>query len=512
MKAIGRYSARVMFHHSSLLAALCLIIIAANAWGTNATVDFARHLRDWDGFGVNYVETRHTRDYEKFPQDYGGFKYLDDAQRAQVIDLIFGADGLKPAIVKVFCDPFHEPVNDNDDPHTIDLSKFDHLTTTRWIRYFAREGLKTTRARGGELVFLAGLYGPPGWMTTQKTLRGRDLDPGMGPELAEYIASWAKHLRDVEGLPVKYISMHNEGEDPRRWPADGRDSPQSYDHDYNLWWPDMQVVSFLKEAREVLDRNGLTDVGLTCGETTSWRRLHRWDLPDGRTMQFAQRIADDPDALRDLALITSHGFNKQYISDGIDLLRAKRPELHAWTTSYTWGDMSLDLVEEARRLIYDVKCNGLIPWATVHHDLESDQLSPPATMRVSGNANSPIKTNNGQVELTKAYYHFKQISRAGQPGMAVAHVESNDPQVTLIAFAANGTANANAVTIINNSQELQPVNLAIRGITPGQATGFVTTDPTFGDRNHEQLDQIDVADGRLRYPAPPRSATTFYFE
>jgi hypothetical protein len=35
-----------------------------------ATVDFSDILRIWDGFGVNYVQTAHTRDYSDFPQEY----------------------------------------------------------------------------------------------------------------------------------------------------------------------------------------------------------------------------------------------------------------------------------------------------------------------------------------------------------------------------------------------------------------------------------------------------------
>ena len=55
-------------------------------------------------------------------------------------------------------------------------------------------------------------------MTKQKVLLGRDLAPGMMPQLAEYIGAWAKYLRDVEGLPVKYISPFNESENK----SDGR--------------------------------------------------------------------------------------------------------------------------------------------------------------------------------------------------------------------------------------------------------------------------------------------------
>jgi len=61
--------------------------------GVPAEVDFSHHLRIWDGFGFNYVETAHTYDYEAYPQEYGGLSLLDDGQKQEIIDLIFGGDG-----------------------------------------------------------------------------------------------------------------------------------------------------------------------------------------------------------------------------------------------------------------------------------------------------------------------------------------------------------------------------------------------------------------------------------
>ena len=130
---------------------------------------------------------------------------------------------------------------------------------------------------------------------------------------------------------------------------------------------------------------------------------------------------------------------------GIELLRAARPELHAWSTSATWGDMDVEVVEEARRLIEEFGTNGLIPWAMVHNNHESDKLSPPATTRISGNANSPFFTNDGKLEVTKAYYFYKQLTRAGQAGMAVAAtLNENGSPVTGIAFARGATKHPHA--------------------------------------------------------------------
>ena len=143
-------------------------------------VNFSHKLQPWDGFGVNYVEASQTRDYDADPQEYGGLSTLTEADRQQIVELIFGDEGLKPGAIKMFLDPFHqaEPGPGYDwDRNVIDPSAYDHTTTTRWMRYFVRDGMQKTRARGDDLEILTTLYGPPAWMTVQKFVRGRDLDP-----------------------------------------------------------------------------------------------------------------------------------------------------------------------------------------------------------------------------------------------------------------------------------------------------------------------------------------------
>lgn len=521
MKAIAlrvRTLARLSAARSAGLALVATaVILPSFSPAAELHVDFARTQQTWDGFGANYVETRHTRDHGVFAQDYGGFKYLEDAERERVIDLVFGDDGLRVGLLKIFLDPFHERENDNNDPLVADPSAFDHETTTRWIRHFAQRGLEKTRARGDDLAVLVGLYGPPGWMTRQECFRGRDLKPGHEPEIAEYLAVFARYLRDVARLPVRYISMHNEGEARERWAEDGRDAVGHYHHDYNLWWPDHQVVEFLRRARAVLDANGLPEVGLASGETATWQGFSEYQTAKG-PMRYASAIRRDPAALANLGLITSHGFALRDRdgsplpgdSPGARLLRERRPDLHAWTTSSTWGRMDVDLVEDARRLVYEMETNGLIPWAMVHHNFESDKLSPPATFRVSGNANSPIMTSSGDVEVTKAYFYYKQLTRAGQPGMKIAHVTAPGQAISGLAFAGTGTRNPNAFVVINTGLEPQVVHLRVGNAGSAGFRARVTTDREFGDQNYADAGILSLEAGRATYEAPPRSATTFF--
>src|SRR5690606_2071523 len=92
---------------SAMLRSILLLLAAsAGAADIRVTVDFSKHLRVWDGFGVNYVEASQTRDYQADPQEYGGFSLLEEAERQQILEMIFGPDGLKPGLLKMFLDPF----------------------------------------------------------------------------------------------------------------------------------------------------------------------------------------------------------------------------------------------------------------------------------------------------------------------------------------------------------------------------------------------------------------------
>lgn len=474
-----------------------LLMCAGGAFGAGiaAKVDFARHLREWDGFGVNYVETCQTRDYAADPQEYGGFSILDDRERREIMQLTFGEDGLKPSLVKMFLDPFHEP----------EEGRFDHQTTTKWMRYFAREGLAITRRRGGDLAIITTLYGPPARYTKQRILRGRDLDPAGARGLAAYMVSWVKYLRQTEKLPVKYLSLHNEGEDWVRWPADG--GAFLARHDYNLYWPVEQVNDFLILLRPMLDAAGLRDVGLAPGETSNWTRFDEWG--------YAAGIAANAAAVKSLGLITSHGFVNfgpgrwfgDWRSTGNDILREKNPRLHSWVTSQSWGRKDDDtrvvnvmhFLNVIRGHIYTAKVNGIIPWAAIQRPAKWEGGDPNAA-KVFG------VDENGEYSVQPAYHYYKQVSRAGQAKMAVAHVESNDTEIGLIAFARNGTQHPDAFVLLNLSSKAKPVTITVAGSAARVFHGYRTSEK----EQYADIGRAAISGGSLEYTAPPGSATTFY--
>lgn len=473
------------------LASLLVAQVDGDFTVVRAEVDFSQALRPWDGFGVNYVEVAQTMDYGKDPQEYGGFSLLEEQERQKIIDMIFGEDGLKPGIVKMFYDPWHQK-----EPG----GPFDHETTTKWLRYFVREGLKKTRARGDELIIFTTLYGPPPWATKQKFLRGRDLDPERKYDLANYIIDWVKFLKTGEGFPVKYISLHNEGEDWMRWPADGQDGNIGEGHDYNMFWPPEQVVDFIKFMRPMLDKEGMQEVGLTPGECTNWYRFSWWG--------YADAIANDAGALVNLGAVFSHGFYSgnygrwfgEHRSVGIDMLRAQKPGLHAWVTSTSWSQMDADNMKEMHGNIYSAKVNGITPWACIQRPARwvGGDPNPGCAFRVY---------EDGTYEVMRGYYYYKQICRAGQPGMAVAWSMAMDSEVAVLGFARNGTKHPDAVLVVNTGKNDKKIGLKVKGSSK-VFTGFRTSDEQ--DRYLALGDLMLSRNDLLFFTAPARSTTTFF--
>jgi hypothetical protein len=477
----------------SLLAVLTAFSQSENFTAIRTEVYFDQPIRDWDGFGFNYVETAQTVDYDSDPQEYGGFSLLDDTERQEIIEMVFGEEGLKVGLVKMFYDPWHQ-----EEPN----GPFNHEKSTRYIRMFVREGLKKTRERGADLQIITTLYGPPAWATRQKFLRGRDLDPEMKDELCNYMIDWIRFLRNEEGFPVKYMSLHNEGEDWWRWPADGSHGNIGEGHDYNLYWPPEQVVEFIKMMRDKMDEQGFGMVGITNGEPTNWFRFSTWG--------YADYIYRDKEALRKLGLITSHGFyNGAYTSrwfgphtsQGIDLLRENRPMLKAWVTSTSWSNMDARNIKEMHGNIYSTKVNGIIPWAGIQRP----------TMWVGGDPNPGSAftvREDGSYEVRRGYYFYKQITRAGQPGMAVARTMSMDSQVAMIAFSSNGTNNPNAFVVVNWSDWDKKVSINISGCESESFEAFQTTEDE--SKLYSPAGIFKVEDNTILFESPKGSVTTFF--
>jgi hypothetical protein len=222
----------------------------------------------------------------------------------------------------------------------------------------------------------------------------------------------------------------------------------------------------VKYLRPMLDQAGLKDVGVTPGECSNWDRFVFWG--------HATELERDPAALRSLGLITSHGFTGgtdywygTHNSRGVDLLRLQRPELKAWTTSMTWGKMDVGFVDDLRGQVYSVKVNAAIPWAAVQtSNWVGGDPNPGTAIRVIEEC--------GCFQVMPGYWLYKQVSRAGQPGMRVATVASLDSNLRLMAFASNGSKHPDAFVLVNMSHDTKTAAIAVKGSVAASFSAYRT--------------------------------------
>ncbi len=456
-----------------------------------AEIDFSHEIVSWDGFGFNYVEASQTRDYEAQPQDYGGFSLLDEKSRSEISELVFGEKGLQVEIVKMFLDPWHQSSPDGE---------FDHLRTTSNMLDFVGRGLNITRDRGEDLNIITTLYGPASWATQQNFIGGRDFNPEMDDALCNYMISWVSYLRS-KNFPVNFLSLHNEGEDFYRW--DFSEGTQRFRHfDYNMYWTPELVNHFLGILPEKIKDAGLGDLGLTNGEPSNWTRFYHWG--------YSRALAEDKEALAGLSLITTHGFiNGDFtkLSYGKasnltnDLIREKKPGIHSWITSYSWGANGYEFLRFAHEHIYTSRVNALIPWAGIQNPSQWYDGDP--------NPGTAIQVNDdGSWEILPYYYFYKQLTTAGRKGMAAVYTMTASPQAFIIAFDNKGTDHPDAFVVTSNIFVWGlPLEIRIRNSEYTKFRAYRSS--VDGTEKYEDIGIFEVENGSIIYDPPQGSATTF---
>jgi hypothetical protein len=204
----------------------------------------------------------------------------------------------------------------------------------------------------------------------------------------------------------------------------------------------------------------------------------------------------------------SHGFYNgtygrwfgEHRSVGIDTLRARRPDLHCWVTSTSWSKMDANNMKEMHGNIYTAKVNSITPWAGIQRPAQwvGGDPNPGSAFSVA---------EDGSYEVRRGYYYYKQVCRAGQPGMAVARTSVMDSEIALIGFSRNGTRHPDALVMVNIAKQDQKVRIKVRGCASKVFAGTRTTD----DKDRcKDLGTVELNDAdELICTAPARSTTTF---
>lgn len=433
-----------------------------------AHVDFSKKLRDWDGFGICFTDKAVVD-----PEEY----FTLNSNHQQFLRSIFGHDGLRVGIIRLFLDPFRLDYcqQDNDEEHIEDLNEYHFSDFPSFHTQLARFALEMVRSWGGDLKIMLSSLCPPAWMTRQKELSGRDLDPVNRTHYGRYMVAWIRYLCATENLPVYCLSLHNKGEMWQLWDSLG--IPLYSNTGLSLYWAPEMVVDFLKLLRRQLDHNGLENVGLSPGDTKNWGNFYDWG--------YADLILEDPLALNSVSLLTSNallsGNENDFCSTAIDLFHKRRLELHAWTTTDELSSVYPASICALYKLIYRTKVNSVI-------------------------LSTNLKSKDPGFVYSKDFSFLKHICKAGQPGVGVCQVACNGPDLYLIGFSSNSTRNADSFVLINDDKCEWKIPIEIRGSASAEFSVFRTS----SSENFVRLPNVPVKEGKIHFLAPAKSVSSFF--
>jgi hypothetical protein len=143
---------------------------------------------------------------------------------------------------------------------------------------------------------------------------------------------------------------------------------------------------------------------------------------------------------------------------------------------------------------------AVIPWAGIQR--------PARWVGGDPNPGSAFTVHeDGSWEVRRGYFMYKQVTRAGQPGMAVARTMAMDSEIAVIGFAANGTKNPDAFVLVNLGKTKQ-VNVSVEGSSATSFAAFRTTEDE--QERYAAIGDFPLKGGAVLYEALGGSVTTFF--
>jgi hypothetical protein len=112
----------------------------------------------------------------------------------------------------------------------------------------------------------------------------------------------------------------------------------------------------------------------------------------------------------------------------------------------------------------------------------------------------------GGYTVEPGYYFYKQVSRAGQPGMAVATVSQPSNNIGLIAFASNGTRHPDALIAFNTSSSPAKARIRVSGTKAASFTAFATSDQL----RYQPAGTVAVKGGAVEVDIPAGGVVTLF--
>jgi O-glycosyl hydrolase len=292
---------------------------------------------------------------------------------------------------------------------------------------------------------------------------------------ANYLAQYAKDYAEA-GVPLSYIGPENEA-----------NIGPGYD---SMIMSPAQTAEFMQYLGPTLRKDGLRTRAECCA-------TEGWDY----AQQYAAAIEADPQAARNTALFTSHGYTEAPDSP---LAGWTKPVWETeWSTFESW-DPAWDDGTDA---------SGL-SWAqNIYNGLANSNLSAflywwgTSTPTFNGDNESLVQVNTttGTVTPSGRLWAFANYSRFVRPGAVRIGSSSANSNLEVLAFRnVNGSV---AIVVLNTATTAQTASFSVRGTG---ASGRVAI-PYLTDDTHDTAAQspLAISHGSFTATLPARSLVTY---
>ncbi|SDW76222.1 glycoside hydrolase [Paenibacillus sp. CF384] len=254
---------------------------------------------------------------------------------------------------------------------------------------------------------------------------------GMEEQFAQYLIDVVKHLIEVEGLPVEWISPINE---PMwLWNAENGQEGCHYT-------PEECLLVYRALDRK-LQEQGLP-VRISAIEAGEWTSAR----------MYYYKLAEDKELMSRLGNIAVHSYvphvsNPVYKEEFTELIRREQPNLSIWMSEWTemegGADYGMETALNLANLVHeDITIGGVTSWqywiAVSKYDFRDGLVY--------------VDEAEGRIKETKRLWAFGNYTKFIRPGDVRNEAYSDHSELKVAAFTDNGGERVTLV-VVNNSKE-----------------------------------------------------------
>lgn len=427
-------------------------------------------------------------------------------KREEIMDLVFGADGLNLNIVRYNIpggeNPTHSHMKDFREmplvkENSTSIYNWEADANQLWVLQQANAIRQQIAAEnGGKTDIINEVFSnsAPYWMTNSQCVSGGNLASEQNlpvenyPMFATYIADYVNYLQNTLGIDISYVEPLNEsGSD--YWGANGTQEGMRVYEGENQSNLILAVYNELVSRGLIGDSSSITMTGLD--ETSTDLAVANWYMLSDEAKNVLTKInthiyshtVDDQQQLNQLA----YGAEQDYMN----------PDYKLWMSEITYGageEPSATSMKYAMELAFDVQENlnvmgasAWIYWQAVESALQNMMYGNnygliQGVYQDVGNGDYGIDMDGlamsrGDYFLTKQYYALGQYSRYIKQGYSIVTIENNvtnDVKVyNLAAISPDGTE---LVIVSTNQGGTEPINYYLKGFNATSCKKIVTSE------------------------------------